>query len=151
MDPCQLELGTATPDAGGVGFAEMPAEATLVPGAQGGFHIWVSYRVKGAAPGTTLTASHTVRRVSDMKLLSRGSRKLDIETLGQDGWWQSDTATPAFLCPAPLGVSIIDEHAIFEVILTSSDGTEMGRQLVETQLKCPTDGQADFCMRICTG
>jgi hypothetical protein len=132
-----------------MGFEPMPAAATLVPGAQGGFHVWLSYRIKGA--DGAVKASHTVRRESDGKLLSRGDRRLEVADAGTDGWWQSDSATPAFLCPTPLGVSVIDEHAVFEVNLFAEDGSELATQQVKTQLVCPTDAQAAFCMSICQG
>ena len=151
IDPpptCELELGTA--GQGGTGFEAMPLAATLVPGAQGGFHVWLSYRIKGAAPGA-VKAAHTVRRESDGKLLSRGDRKLEVGAGAGDGWWQSEGATPAFLCPTPLGVSVIDEHAVFEVTLLAEDGSEMAKRQVKTQLVCPTDGQAAFCQNICKG
>ncbi len=142
----ELTLGSALAD--GTGFAAMPAEATLVPGAQGGFHVWLSYRVKGAEG--SLKAAHTVRREDDGKLLSRGERRLDV-TAVEAGWWQSETATPAFLCPTPLGVSVIDVDVVFEVTLLDAAANELVKQQVKTKLKCPTDAQADFCQRICKG
>jgi hypothetical protein len=144
---CELSIGTA--GAGGVGFATMPLTATLVPGAQGGFHVWLGYRVKDG--DGTLTASHEVRRVRDGQLLSRGQRRLVLDGAASDGWWQSDMATPAFLCPTPLGVSVIDETATFEVKLLDSTGAELARDSVTTKLSCPTDAQADFCARVCAG
>lgn len=143
----ELALGTAQTD--GTGFVEMPVAAVLTPGAQGGFHVWLSYRVRGTSGA--VKAAHTVRRESDGKLLSRGERRLEVGGVGEGGWWQSDTATPAFLCPTPLGVSVIDEHAVFEVRLLAEDGSELATQQVKTQLVCPADGQAAFCMNICKG
>jgi hypothetical protein len=132
-----------------MGFVDMPGAATLVPGAQGGFHVWLSYRVKGAEGA--IKASHTVRRESDGKLLSRGERRLEVGAAGEGEWWQSETATPAFLCPTPLGVSVIDVAAVFQVTLTDEAGEELATQQVKTQLVCPTDSQAEFCQRICKG
>ena len=92
MNPAvELELGTASST--GMGFLDMPAAATLVPGAQGGFHVWVSYRIKGASG--TVKANHTVRRESDGKLLSRGERKLEVGAVGEGELWESELATPA--------------------------------------------------------
>lgn len=146
--PSTVELELGSSPAAGMGFEAMPGAATLTPGAQGGFHVWLSYRVKGA--DGVVKAAHTVRRESDGKLLSRGERKLEVS--GAEGeWWQSEAATPTFLCPTPLGVSVIDVHAVFEVTLLGEDGGELVKQQVKTQLVCPTDGQAEFCQRICTG
>ena len=143
----ELELGSAP--AAGFGFTDMPGVATLMPGSQGGFHVWLSYRVKGAQG--EVKASHTVRRESDGKLLSRGERRLEVSAEGDAGWWQSEAATPAFLCPTPLGVSVIDVPAVFQVVLTGEDGAELATQQAKTQLQCPTDGQAEFCQQICKG
>lgn len=149
-DPSVSELQLGTAAEGGVGFVEMPLAATLTPGAQGGFHVWLSYRIQNAPTGT-LKAAHTVRRESDSKLLSRGERKLEVGIAGDDGFWTSDLATPAFLCPTPLGVSVIDVPAVFEVTLTDEDGKELDVQQVKTTLTCPDDAQKDFCLRICAG
>lgn len=143
----ELELGSAP--AAGTGFMPMPGDATLVPGAQGGFHVWLSYKVKGTE--SAVKAAHTVRRELDGKLLSRGERRLEVVGGEVGGWWQSETATPVFLCPTPLGVSVIDVDAVFEVTLLDADAKELTKQQVKTRLKCPTDAQADFCQRICKG
>lgn len=139
-------VGSA-PEAG-TGFEAMPGAATLRPGSQGGFHVWVSYRVKGGAG--PYKADHTVRRASDGKLLSRGERRLELGAAGDDGWRQSEAATPAFLCPTPLGVSAIDVDAVFEVTLFA-EGVAVAKQQVKTRLECPTDDQAAFCRQICMG
>lgn len=144
----ELQLGTA--DATGTMFADMPAAATLTPGAQGGFHVWLSYRLKNVV-GHELRALHVVRRESDGKLLSRGERLLEPGEVAQGEWWQSEMATPAFLCPTPLGVSVIDETAVFEVTVNGEDGAPLATQQVKTRLTCPTDGQAQFCQQICKG
>lgn len=143
----ELVIGSA-PEAG-QGFEAMPGAATLRPGAQGGFHVWVSYRVKGGAG--PFKAQHTVRREADGKLLSRGERRLVLGAAGDDGWRQSEAATPAFLCPTPLGVNAIDEDAVFEVTLLADEGVELVKRQVKTKLQCPVGDQADFCQRICKG
>ena len=149
IDPAAGELALGTSPQDGTGFAEMPLEAQMTPGAQGGFHVWLAYRIKNAPLGT-LKAAHQVRRASDGKLLSRGERKLEVGVPGDDGWWQSDTATPVFLCPTPLGVTVIDLAATIEVTLTDSDGSTFDTQTVSTKLVCPA-AQLDSCQRICTG
>jgi hypothetical protein len=146
-EQCHLALGSAPQ--GGSGFQAMPLDATLVPGAQGGFHVWLGYRIQGAPPGT-VTASHVVRRERDGKLLSRGERRLELGPGAADGWWQSDAATPAFLCPTPLGVSVIGETATFEVKLRAG-GVDLATDSATARLLCPQDAQADFCTRICQG
>ncbi|HEX2551855.1 MAG TPA: hypothetical protein VHK64_09710 [Nocardioidaceae bacterium] len=149
VDPpaCELALGTALQS--GTGFVEMPLETEMTPGGQGGFHVWLAYRIKNAPEGS-LKASHEVRRESDGKLLSRGDRKLEVTGYDDDGWWTSDTATPAFLCPTPLGVTVIDLPATIDVTLSDADGNTLATQRVSTKLVCPA-AQLDSCQRICTG
>ena len=147
--PGDVELVVGSAPETGMGFEAMPGAATLRPGAQGGFHVWVSYRVKGGSG--PFNAGHTVRRAADGKLLSRGERRLELGAAGDDGWRQSEAATPAFLCPTPLGLNAIDVDAVFEVTLFDERAAAVAKQQVTTKLECPSGDQADFCRQICKG
>src|SRR4051812_4115325 len=61
-----IALGTTTLD--GTGFLPLEGDQILVPGAQGGFHVWLKYKVTGMTAGA-VTVKRTVRRVSDNKLV----------------------------------------------------------------------------------
>src|SRR3954463_9139327 len=59
---------------------------TLVEGAQGGFHVWMQYAVRGLPPGT-VTLERSAHRASDgaVVLVYRGD--IDVGAADDDGWW----------------------------------------------------------------
>jgi len=146
----ELELGGATND--GTGFVALAdgADVTLIPGAQGGFHVWISVRSRGVAGDLLIT--HEARRVTDGTLVLAGSRRhLAIPDDAIGAWWSPARATPSFMCPAPLGVRVFDEPLRFRVTLTGEDDQVVSTgQLVVTP-RCPTGAHAAFCADICAG
>jgi hypothetical protein len=145
--PGSLMLGTAALD--GSGFLPLEGDQTLVPGSQGGFHIWLKYRVSGMGEGR-VQVQRTVRRVSDDHLLLTASGTVD---LGPEvgGYWETPKALPSFMCPSPLGVNVIGEAAVFDVQILDANGRELGHATAEATALCPTDTQAAFCQQICSG
>jgi hypothetical protein len=143
-----LMLGSAMLD--GSGFVPLAGDQTLVPGAQGGFHVWVKYRVHGMAPAT-LTVLRTSRRVSDNALILTSDGMLDVGAAGPDGWWQLDHALPNFICPTPLGVNVIDEPLLFDVALHDDKGELVAKSHAEATVHCPSGSDGDLCRRICAG
>jgi hypothetical protein len=143
-----LMLGSAMLD--GSGFVPLAGDQTLVSGAQGGFHVWVKYRVRGMAPAT-LTVQRTSRRVSDNALILNSDGSLDVGAAGPDGWWQLDHALPNFICPTPLGVNVIDEPLLFDVALHDDKGELVAKSHAEATVHCPSGSEGDLCRRICSG
>ncbi|HWE30671.1 MAG TPA: hypothetical protein VHB97_21840 [Polyangia bacterium] len=143
-----LALGTAATD--GSGFVALGGDATLVPGAQGGFHIWLKYRVAGMAPATVKVHRES-RRVSDDALVLLADGTQDVGAPGDDGWWELPTAMPSFMCPTPIGINVIDERIVFEVTLTTMDGAPLAKSSAEATVHCPDGTQAAFCAKICSG
>lgn len=141
-------LGGTAPD--GSGFSPLGGDQILVAGAQGGFHVWLKYRVAGMAPAT-VRVHREAHRASDDALVLRTDGTQDIGPAGPDGWWELPAALPSFMCPTPIGVNVIDERIRFDVTLTTADGAPLGAGDAEATVHCPTDGQADFCRRICAG
>ncbi len=144
----EIDLGTAAQD--GTGFLPLTGDQTLVPGAQGGFHIWLKYRLRGMGPGR-LEVKRTARRVSDDRLLLTADGTVDVGDPGPDGYWEIPNAIPSFMCPSPLGVNIIGEATVFDVVILDSAGNELAAQTAEATPFCPTDSQAAFCQMICSG
>jgi len=148
----QLTLGTtATTD--GSGFTPLTGAQPLVPGAQGGFHIWLKLRVAGMAP-RAVKVERTARRVSDNRLLLTTEQVLDVGAAGPDGYWELPTAIPSFMCPSPIGVSVVDTPARFTVRFVDDDlKTILVEESAEATPECPPEGdpQREFCYRICTG
>lgn len=148
----QLTLGTtATTD--GSGFVPLTGEQPLVPGAQGGFHLWLKMRVAGMAP-RAVRAQRTARRVSDGRLLLTTEQVLEVGAPGPEGYWELPVAIPSFMCPSPIGVSVVDTPARFMVRFVDDDGrTVLVEENAEATPVCPPEGdpQREFCYRICTG
>jgi hypothetical protein len=143
-----LVLGSAMTD--GSGFLPLAGDETLVAGAQGGFHVWVKYRVHGMAPAT-LTVHRAARRKSDGTLVLSTDGTLDVGAAGPDGWWQLDRALPNFICPPPLGVNVIDEALDFAVELHDENGAPVAAAQAEATVHCPEGSDGELCRRICAG
>lgn len=139
-----VEIGT-TPD--GLTFKAMPADLELHPGAQGGFHVPISYRVLGRTEPDAVF-EHKVRRVKDNVLVSRGTRSFDVAPDG--GVWTPDYEITVFLCPTPVGITVQDEEVVFEVRATRmTSGALLGVGTARTTLRCPAGNS--FCASICKG
>jgi hypothetical protein len=139
-----LELGAEGPDGG---FVAMPAEVEATPGAQGGFHVPVVYRVTGKAlPGVLF--EHRIRRTRDNTLVSKGTRTWDVSPVGAGQSWTTAGAVIIFLCPTPVGVNVVGESLTFEVTATKG-GELLGTAGASAQFRCPA-GDA-FCESICKG
>ena len=147
----QVELGTAASD--GTGFLPLTGDQTLVPGAQGGFHVWVKWKVQGMSP-QKVHAQRTVRRTSDDALILTTVGAVDVGA-SSDGWWELPSALPSFMCPTPIGVRVQDEEVKFDLVISADDNGEPGAQLGQTTAtatpRCPTDSEMTFCQQICDG
>jgi hypothetical protein len=124
-------------------------DVTLVEGAQGGFHVWMHYAVRDL-PAGTVTLERSAYRVSDgaVVLVYRGDA--DIGAPDDSGWWSAPAAVPMFMCPSPIGITIVDTPIDYQLRLVGGDGAELARAAVTLVPHCPDD-QRDFCTRICTG
>lgn len=143
-----LLVGGALSD--GTGFVELVdgADAELVPGAQGGFHIWINVRVQGVAG--PLYLEREARRMSDGALVLAGSRQaLEVPEDAMADWWESPAAAPSFMCPAPVGIQVFDNELLFSVTLSDRDGAVLAQDELILVPRCPVDN--DFCASICDG
>src|SRR3954466_11860863 len=71
-------------------------DVTLVAGAQGGFHVWLSYRVEGV-PAGVVAVSRTAHRLSDDALVLRYEHGAEIGQAAADGWYQAPAPLPMFM------------------------------------------------------
>ena len=140
----QVTLGTTASD--GSGFLALSGDQPLVPGAQGGFHVWLKYRLEGMAVGK-VHVKRTVRRVSDEALILTTEGVEEV----MDMPFELPRALPSFMCPTPIGVRVMDEAVRFEVTLTSESGAPLGTGSATATPRCPTDAQGEFCAKICAG
>jgi hypothetical protein len=139
-----LELGGLGPDGG---FAKMAVEVEATPGAQGGFHIPVTYRVNGQAlPGVLF--EHRIERTRDATLVSKGTRTWDVAPGAAGESWTTPGAVIIFICPTPVGVNVVGESLTFEVTATKG-GELLGKASASAVFRCsPGDS---FCESICKG
>ena len=148
VDAVELTLGTAAHD--GSGFLPLSGDQTLVEGAQGGFHIWIKYRIAGMG-ADRLLIDRTARRASDARLiLDVPEALIDVGAPSADGYWEIPSALPSFMCPAPIGVSVIDQPIDFDVVLKDQAGTELAHATATATPHCPSDAET-FCQQICSG
>jgi hypothetical protein len=139
-----LELG----DVNGDPYAD-GQDVTLVAGAQGGFHIWLDWHVFGM-PSEQLVLERTAHRVSDDQLVLRTSTTLELDAPDENGWSWAPMPVPMFMCPAPVGLNILDEPIELELRFSARDGTGLTSQSVTVVPHCPDEAR-DFCQRICSG
>lgn len=148
--PSELEVGSA--ELSGDGFIEVldGMDVELVPGAQGGFHVWLNLRVL-AAQGE-LYVEREARRVSDDALILRGQQQIiEVPAAAMEDWWESPYAAPAFMCPSPIGIKVFDEPIRYQITLTDLEGVVIAEDEVVLTPRCPQGDQAAFCAEICAG
>ncbi len=130
------ELGAFVPYEGG-------ADVTLVEGAQGGFHVWLRYRYGGDdADRVHARLERTAHRLADDALVLRTSAEVTVA--------RDSMALPMFMCPSPVGLSVIDQPIVFSLDFTDDDGAPVARGDVTLVPRCP-EASREFCLRICTG
>ncbi len=113
----------------------------LVEGAQGGFHVWMRYRASGAV-GTRAELQRVAHRIGDGALILRSTSQSTIVD-------ESDLM-PMFMCPSPVGISVIDEPMRFELRFVDDDGRPLSTGITTLVPHCP-EANREFCLRICTG
>lgn len=149
-----VEIGTGA-SSGDPGFVAFEAGATLelVPGSQGGFHVFVNLRLP-AGSEERFTAFPRIRRVArrveDGLLVSRTDRREPLEADAQ-GALRTPASLPLFLCPTPIGVSVGDAPIELQVEVTHPDGTATASARIELVPVCPEGTQSGFCQSICYG
>jgi hypothetical protein len=147
--PVEVTLGGANADMSG--FTTLAGDVTMVPGGQGGFHVWVKYRVTGDDTEMVLL-NYTARRVSDGRLILKNSNILvTLGALSSEGYRESVAPIPAFMCPSPLGVVVQDQPMVFDFEVRDPSGALRGGATAMFTPHCPTDDQATHCVAICNG
>jgi hypothetical protein len=142
----RLTLGTIAADGSFAPLTE-GQDTTLVEGAQGGFHVWMKFRAHDVPAGDA-TLYRTAHRLSDEKLVLRTQGAQTMGAPDADGYWELPAALPMFMCPSPIGISVIDVPITFEIAVEGAGGRASGE--VTLVPRCPAEN-ADFCQRICTG
>jgi hypothetical protein len=149
--PIKLVLGTT--DAAGAGFYPLTGDQPMVAGVQGGFHVWLKFRVSGRFPGAVWVESST-RRADDDTLILESAWQAEISAPSADGYWELPMPWTAFLCPSPPGVRVQDQLVRFVVVLRDrNDKAELAAANAEATPHCPTADQSEqsLCVKICSG
>jgi hypothetical protein len=148
--PVQAELRVGTAQADGVGFLAIPdfTEVDLVPGAQGGFHVWVNVSLHGVAG--PITIEREARREADGELVLRAlAQRIDVPEDAMVDWWDNPNAAPAFMCPTPIGLSVIGEPIRINVTIRGTDDEVLAEESMVVIPRCNL--QPEFCQSICSG
>ena len=97
-----------------------------------------------------MTLERSAHRASDgaVVLVYRGD--VDVGAPDATGWWTAPSPIPMFMCPSPIGISVIDTPIDFTLRLLGDGDAELARAAITLVPRCPAD-QQDFCTRICTG
>ena len=135
----------------GTGFVELAdgADATLIAGAQGGYHVWT--RLRAHLMEGELRVVYEARRVSDGELvLSLPVQELIVPHEAMETWWEQPDATPNFMCPSPIGIQVYDREIEYTVQVTTVDGTLVGEDRITRVPRCPA-GDEENCHDRCSG
>lgn len=124
-------------------------DVTLVEGAQGGFHVWMKFRSHDIPAGAT-TVERTAHRLSDDKLVLRSMTTMNVGPLDPAGDWEPIDPLPMFMCPSPVGLSVVEQPIVFRIALSDGAGKQLAASEVTLVPHCPA-AQSEFCQRICTG
>jgi hypothetical protein len=146
--PGNMLLGTIGASAEWVALTD-GQDATLVEGAQGGFHVWMKVRVDGVAPGELGFVREAHRLSDNVPVLRPPPGTLTVGEPGPDGWWEQPMPMPMFMCPSPIGISVIDTPIVFTIDLRDGNSDVAGASITLVP-RCPADAVA-FCQKICTG
>lgn len=135
----------------GIGFVALEdgADAPLIAGAQGGYHVYTGLRARGMKG--ELRIEREARRVSDEVLvLSVPVRELLIPDEAMEVWWQEPEAWPNFMCPSPIGIQVYDQEVEFAVQVRTVDGELVGEDTITLVPRCPA-GDEQNCHERCSG
>jgi hypothetical protein len=143
-------VGTALDDADGSGFHTVRdfTPLDLIPGAQGGFHVWINYSLEGVAG--PVYVEREARREADGELILRALRqKIEVPEEAMEDWWDNPYSAPAFMCPTPIGLSVIDEPIVVTVRILDMDEQVLAEESLIVVPHCNL--QSEFCQSICSG
>lgn len=150
-----MTLGGGTED-GEPGFVDLQEgqDVPLVPGAQGGFHVYLNVRIEEASmpADRSLYIDRRARREDNDKLVSQNRQRITFVE-GPEGYFDSEASMLMFLCPAPIGIKVNDQPLVVRVNARVDHTSEeiLAEGTVRLTPRCPSGQQAEFCARICSG
>jgi len=113
-----LEIGGA-PEAGDrfEAFADGAARA-LVPGTQGGMHVWLHARIRGICPDTATLDRRVTDEAGELVQLGRGP----IAWVDTEDGFELDAPRAMVLCPGLDGREVVDRPHRFVVSVEDGEG-----------------------------
>lgn len=146
----ELALGGASDDGNGFVALDDGDDVTLIGGAQGGFHLWTGFKMRGMMGEVRI--EREARRMSDDALVLRApTQVLEVPEDAMEAWWERPEAVPSFMCPAPVGIRVYDEPLRLYVEVADEDGVVMATDELVVIPRCPEGELNAFCLSICDG
>ncbi len=145
----ELLLGGA--EDGGDGFVALEdgADATLIAGAQGGYHVWT--RLRARSMKGELRIEREARRTADgVLVLAVPVQELFVPDEAMEDWWEQPDPWPNFMCPSPVGIQVYDQEIEFTVQVKTVDGALVGEDHISLVPRCPAGDEAN-CHDRCSG
>jgi hypothetical protein len=146
------------PDDGTSGYVELTdgQDVTLVPGAQGGFHVYLNVRVeeKSMNADHALYIDRKARRIDTDQLVSQNRQLASFIPAEQDeALYETEKPMLMFLCPAPIGIQVNDQTLTVKVqaLLHHKDPEPIAEGTIRLTPRCPENTSKDFCLKICSG
>jgi hypothetical protein len=139
-----FDIGTADV-ANNLAYSAMTPQVAGQSGAQGGFHVYLMYRLPEGGVGS-ITFNHQARLASNGTLVSRGSRTYDLGSAPLSNWTSPDPVR-VFMCPTPVGVNIVGQALTLEVTATDDSGAQLGVSNTQTTFTC----SSSYCESTCKG
>ena len=115
--PFEFVVGTGDPEH--PTFEALPADgsASLFPGPQGGYHVYLQVRARGLCPNRVVY-ERKLREPGETAVLRSQTEKVPMVD-GGDGWWVLPRAQPTFICPSNAsGVEMAGRDLDLEVTLS---------------------------------
>ncbi|MBI2372412.1 MAG: hypothetical protein HYV07_00300 [Deltaproteobacteria bacterium] len=135
------------------GFVELEPEdpIALLPGIQGGFHMYVNARLTelDGTPPSSLVFEREARSEASKELLSRGKQRIELVP-GPAGSLETGRPQQLITCPTPAGVPAAGHLVLLSVAVSTADSNEsLGSAELLVRPTCPTDALAAYCADIC--
>lgn len=145
----ELLLGGAEDTGTGFVSLEDGADAPLIAGAQGGYHVWTGLEARGMKG--ELRIEREARRVADgVLVLSVPIQELFVPDEAMEDWWRQPDAWPNFMCPSPIGIQVYDQAIEFTTWIHTIDGDLVGEDQITLVPRCPAGDEAN-CHDRCSG
>ncbi len=144
----EIEMGVSV-DGEGFYPTEQGSDQVLEYGAQGGMHLQIMPRFRGASGVVYLERS--ARLVEDGKLVLRSpTMVIDLPADADESWWHQPFALTNFMCPTPVGIQLYDREVEFTYELRDKNDKVLARDSLILMPRCPSDVE-EFCHDVCSG